>query len=50
MFGMPVDELKRTVTGVDAALKCGADVRLEALVEGVKVPVRRWPFAWAVGC
>jgi hypothetical protein len=47
--GVPVDEEKRTVIGVEEALKCGADVRLEAAGVGVKVPVRSWPFACAVG-
>jgi hypothetical protein len=48
-----VEEEKRTVIGVEAWLKCGAVVRVEAVVLGVKVPVRRWPFAWAdcgLGC
>jgi hypothetical protein len=30
-------------------LKCGAVVSVEAGALGVKVPVRRWPFAWAGG-
>jgi hypothetical protein len=46
--GSPVDEEKRTVIGVEEALKCGADVSVEAPPEGVKTPVRRWPFACAV--
>lgn len=33
--------------GVDAALKFGAEVSSAAEEVGVKVPVRRWPFAWA---
>jgi len=44
-----VDEEKRTVIGVDGVVKCGADVRLAASVEGVKVPVSRCPFACAIG-
>lgn len=47
MLGKPVEEEKRTVIGVDGALKCGADVRSEAEEVGVKVPVSRRPFAWA---
>jgi hypothetical protein len=47
--GVPVDDEKRTVIGVDDALKCGADVRSVAAAVGVKVPVRRCPFACAVG-
>jgi hypothetical protein len=43
-----VDEEKRTVIGVEGALKCGAEVSVEASPEGVKTPVRRWPFACAV--
>jgi hypothetical protein len=46
-LGKPVEEEKRTVTGVEGWLKCGAVVRLEDVALGVKVPVRRWPFAWA---
>jgi hypothetical protein len=46
--GRPVDAEKRTVIGVEEVLKCGADVRLAASAEGVKVPVRRWPLAWAI--
>jgi hypothetical protein len=37
------------VIGVDDALKCGADVRSVAAAVGVKIPVRRCPFACAVG-
>lgn len=48
IVGKPVDEEKRTVTGVEGWLKCGAEVRSEPAGEGVNVPVRRWPFAWAV--
>jgi len=42
-----VEEEKRTVIGVEGALKCGAEDRLEAVDVGEKVPVSRWPFAWA---
>lgn len=45
MAGRPVEEEKRTVMGVEGEVKCGADVRLAAAGVGVKVPVRRWPFA-----
>lgn len=34
--------------GVEGEVKCGAEEREEAVEVGVKVPVRRWPFAWAV--
>lgn len=47
-WGVPVDEEKRMVRGVEGRLKCGAEERVEAVGEGVKVPVRRWPFAWAI--
>lgn len=47
ILGKPVEEEKRTVIGVDAALKCGAEVSSAAEVVGLKVPVSRWPFAWA---
>lgn len=43
-----MEEEKRTVMGV-GEVKWGAEVRVEALGEGVKVPVRRWPLAWAMG-
>jgi hypothetical protein len=45
--GIPVEELKRTVTGVEGALKWVALVRADAEEVGVKVPVRRWPRACA---
>lgn len=48
MEGRPVEEEKRRVRGVLGWLKCGAVVRVEAVDVGWKVPVRRWPFAWAV--
>jgi hypothetical protein len=37
------------VIGVDEALKCGAEVSSEAAPVGMKIPVRSWPFACAVG-
>jgi hypothetical protein len=46
--GKPVLDEKRTVIGVNEALKCGAEVKDEASAVGVKVPVRRCPFACAV--
>jgi hypothetical protein len=46
--GKPVEEEKRIVRGVEGAVKCGAEVKEEASGVGMKVPVRRWPFAWAV--
>ena len=48
ILGKPVEEEKRTVIGVEELLKCGAVVRDGAVVLGVKVPVKRCPFAWAV--
>lgn len=39
MDGMPVDEEKRAVMGVDAEVKCGALESEEAVGVGVKVPV-----------
>jgi hypothetical protein len=45
--GMPVLLLKRATTGVDGLLKCGAVVSWEAVVVGVKWPVRRIPRACA---
>jgi hypothetical protein len=48
IWGKPVEEEKRMVRGVDGALKWGAEVKEEASGVGTKVPVRRWPFAWAV--
>ena len=47
MTGMPVELEKRIVKGVEAEVKCGAVERVEASVEGVKVPVSRRPLAWA---
>lgn len=45
---MPVEDEKRAVIGVEAALKWWALVSLLAAEVGVNVPVRRWPRAWAV--
>ena len=49
IWGIPVLLLKRTETGVDGAWKCGALESVAASVVGVKVPVRRTPFACAEG-
>jgi hypothetical protein len=38
---------KRTVTGVESRVMCGARVREAASGEGVKVPVSMMPFACA---
>lgn len=48
ILGVPVEEEKRTMMGVEGAVKCGAELRSEAAEVGVKVPVRRWPLAWAI--
>jgi hypothetical protein len=40
---------KRTRTGFGDA-KCAAVERVDALLEGVNVPVRRMPLAWAGLC
>jgi hypothetical protein len=48
IFGIPVEDEKRTVIGVEGALKCGAALKFEDSAEGVKVPVRSCPFACAV--
>ena len=45
IWGRPVEDEKRTVMGVEGWVKWGALVRVEAALVGVKVPVRRWPFA-----
>lgn len=45
ILGKPVEEEKRTVIGVEELLKCGAVVRDGAVALGVKVPVKRCPFA-----
>lgn len=39
--GKPVEEEKRTVIGVDEALKCGALDMVEERPVGVKLPLRR---------
>lgn len=49
MTGIPVEEEKRAVKGVEEALKWGAEERVEARGVGVNVPFRRRPFAWAIG-
>ena len=49
IWGIPVLLLKRTETGVDGAWKCGALESFAASEVGVKVPVRRTPFACAEG-
>lgn len=48
MFGIPVELENRTMTGVDALLKCGAEEREAASEVGVKVPFVRRPVACAV--
>ena len=45
--GRPVESENRTVTGVDAALKCGALESAAAAGVGVNVPVSSTPLAWA---
>lgn len=50
MAGRPVEVEKRARRGVDGRAKWGAELSLAALSVGVKVPVRRWPFAWAGNC
>lgn len=50
MAGRPVELEKRARRGVLGRLKWGAELSLAASLVGVKVPVRRWPFAWAGGC
>ena len=46
MVGRPVEEEKRIVRVVEGEVKWGAFERVEARDEGVKLPVRRIPFAW----
>ena len=48
MFGRPVELENRTETGVDGLLKCGALESFPASAEGVKVPLIRIPFPWAM--
>lgn len=43
--GIPVDEEKRTVIGVDGAEKWGAEEREAAVGVGMKVPVSMIPLA-----
>jgi len=47
--GMPVEEEKRARRGTEGRVKCGAREREEAVGLGMKVPVRRMPFAWTGG-
>jgi hypothetical protein len=49
MLGIPVELEKRTVIGVEEAVKWGALESSPAFGLGVKVPLRRMPFAWATG-
>lgn len=44
---MPVEFENRTRIGVDGWLKCGALLRPAASEDGVNVPLRRIPRAWA---
>ena len=44
---MPVELEKRTMTGVDLLLKCGAEESEAASDEGVKVPFVNRPWACA---
>jgi hypothetical protein len=48
MLGTPVEFENRTVMGVDGLVKCVATESLDASTEGVNVPEKRIPFAWAV--
>lgn len=43
--GMPVEFEKRTMTGVEELLKCGALESEAASAVGVNVPLVRWPRA-----
>ena len=45
--GIPVELEKRTVTGVDVRLKCGARLSDAASRVGVNLPVSMMPLAWA---
>lgn len=47
MLGIPVLFEKRTQTGVEGWLKCGAVESLAASGVGVKTPLRISPLAWA---
>ena len=44
----PVELEKRTQTGVEGLLKCGAVESLPASAEGMNVPLSSSPLAWAV--
>jgi hypothetical protein len=46
-LGIPAKSEKRTVTGVELRLRCGARVRNAASPEGVNVPLSSMPFACA---
>lgn len=48
MLGIPVELEKRTQTGVEGLLKCGAVESLAASADGMNVPLRSSPLAWAV--
>ena len=48
MLGIPVELEKRTQTGVEGLLKCGAVESFFASSEGVKVPTAVIPLAWAI--
>src|SRR5579871_5049159 len=47
IVGSPVASEKRTVTGVDARVACGARVSVAASAEGANVPSHMSPLAWA---
>ena len=47
-WGSPVDDEKRTVTDVEVLLKWGAEDRVEASLDGLKLPLSKVPRAWAV--
>jgi hypothetical protein len=49
IWGRPVEVLKRARIGVEGLLKWGAEESAPAEAEGVKTPLRWWPFAWAEG-
>ncbi len=48
ILGIPVELEKRTQTGVEGLLKCGAVESFFASSEGVKVPIAVIPLAWAI--
>ena len=49
IVGMPVESLKRAVTGTEGPAKWGAVESSFAAVVGVKLPVSSWPLACARG-